>query len=205
MPSSHLVLKTRSALSLASAGLVVSTGAAALVLGPPQSTYFFTGTCSDCTLDSPPAIGTLVLEGYTPGDAIQNLNFVSFAYDGSNLVDPYSVTRNDVAVRNPSLRNFGFDPTGGSDLAAGAVPAAGGAARFQLRFSDNLKFETALDGQWFTCAPKGAVFYSGSCNLVINNDHGSGGRSTSAVPEPGSYALMGLGLLGLAGLRRSLR
>lgn len=187
---------------LAGAGLLASGSALALVVGPPQTTFYFTGTCADCTLTSPPEIGTLVLEGYTPGAAITEANFVAFAYHGSNLVNAFTVTRE---TTTPFL-GVGNDYTfvfASPDTVSGAIPAAGGAGAFRIEFVDGIGFESTTSGSWFACAPGPGGFYSGSCNAFRHNDIGTGGWSpTAAVPEPASYALMGLGVLGLAALRR---
>jgi hypothetical protein len=186
---------------LASAGLLASGSALAFVMGPPQTTFYFTGSCTDCTLNSSPNIGTLVLEGYTPGDAITETNFVAFAYNGSNLVDAFTVTRSDVTPFLGVGTGYTFSADS-SDTVSGAVPAAGGHAAFRISFADVIGFESTTAGAWFACAPGPSGYNSGSCDLFHHNDVGTGAWSTSAVPEPASYALMGLGVLGLAALRR---
>lgn len=56
-------------------------------------TYDFTGTCTDCT-------GTvsaqLTLTSYTLGTALEDSNFVSFTYDGSNLLAAFTITSEEL-------------------------------------------------------------------------------------------------------------
>lgn len=99
----------------------------------------------------------------------------------------------------PGPRNFSFFP-GSTDAVSGHIGAGPGPARFQLDWQDSLRFESAINGSWFTCAPNSASgsYYSGTCTYLDNQDYGTGQWSTTPVPEPDSCALMGPGLLGLA-------
>lgn len=63
-----------------------------------DTTFLFTGTCTDCTGTG---TGTLVLQDYTIGDALSTANFVSFTYS-SNLT---SFTLNSVNQLIGSLSN----------------------------------------------------------------------------------------------------
>lgn len=54
-----------------------------------------------------------------------------------------------------------------------------------------LEIRANADGQWFTLD-----------NLVIGENAGGGGGGSTGVPEPASLGLFGMGLLGLARLRR---
>ena len=57
------------------ASLGAAPSAQALVFIPTLSTYTFSGNCSDCVLNDAPLIGTLVLQDYTPGTAIDFSHF----------------------------------------------------------------------------------------------------------------------------------
>lgn len=184
--------------------LGAAPAAQALVAGPVLSIYNFTGNCSDCTLDSPPQIGTLVLQDYSAGTAIDFSHFVSFSYRGSNLVDRYSVTLTGDDGNPATVWDYTLAPNS-SDFISGNLPAAPGAARFMLGWEDGLGFQTATDGQWFTCARGPAGYSSGTCTTVINNDIGSGSWSSTPVPEPAAALLLTLGLLGLGAAARRQR
>ena len=180
--------RTVASATLAVGGLLAAGNAAALVSIPVQTTFNFTGTCSDCILSSPPVIATLVLEDYTAGAAIAIANFVEFTYNGSDIVDPFTVTRDT------------FYPEF-SDTVSGAIPAAGGAAAFRISFGDVIGFESTTSGIWFACAPGSGVYNAGSCSLFRHNDVGIGAWSASApVPEPASMLMMAIGVAGLAGM-----
>ncbi len=54
------------------------------------TTYNFSGTCQDC---SGTATATLTVVGsYTLGTALSSSNVVSFTYNGTNLVGPFTIT-----------------------------------------------------------------------------------------------------------------
>lgn len=141
----------------------------------PFSTFTFTGDCLDCF---PQGHGTLILQNYTLGNAVDITNFVSFSYSSN-------------------LTSFILSGTGGG---AGQVSAFSGSLPAMLpAFADiNMDsesmqiFNTSSSGSW--CAG-----FNG-CNL----DFGDNGVWTSAIPEPASLALTFTGFAGLllVGLRR---
>ena len=152
------------------------------------STYYFNGVCDDCNLDdSSGLIGTLVLESYAEGTAIDLSNFVSFTYVGSNLVFPYVVTQ----------------ASGIGDLGGVIGPAFDAPHNFFVDWEDGLRFETFDTGEWYTCA-NGVRYYSGTCDFILNQDLGAGdwSQTPAVVPIPAAAWLFGSAMIGLIDLAR---
>ena len=184
------------------ATLLVAMPASALQVVPVETKFEFTGTCSDCDLLSEPVIATLVLEGYLAGTPIQASHFVSLSYVGSDKAAAFTVTRSGAGGSDL------FDPE--SNI-GGSLGASSGAADFHLIFGDGwgLVTKAAADqngDNWYVCSrnPNGFGGNFGYCDLagLLHADVGQGQWSAAAVPEPASYVMMGLGLLGLAATAR---
>lgn len=207
----------KSVLSAGLLGLGLLCGAGAQAQSNYQ-TFQLTMDCTDCAQQSDvtsyPVHAELTLRDYTLGYGLWFDNFVSFVYQGSNLVAPYSVTLNgddgnplttDYALLNDSFGSYIWgsvtNPGGGNDLSLGfAIDWANGTG---------YHFSTSADGSWSTCAPNadGGIF-GNVCNMPIFNvsDYGTGATySLAAVPEPEQALLLGAGLLLIGGAVRRQR
>lgn len=105
----------------------------------PRTTFYFTGTCSDCTGTG---TGQLVLQGYTQGSTINPYNFVSFTYS-SNLVN-FTIAQSD------------------SPTVAGMIPAGlPAAANVSIMTATNTVF-TRSNGYWCTGLTQACAADNGS-------------------------------------------
>ena len=119
----------------------------------------------------------LVLDGgYVPGSPFGNREFVSFTYDGTDLIPG------------------GFTIGGFGVSVSGTLPAAPGFASVDI-FDRIWEFTSDTDGNWQVC--------SGGCNVNVypQLDVGTGGTFSSATPEPATALLAGIGALGAFGVR----
>ncbi len=197
---------------------VLAAGLFALSVGaisaPAQAdiiTFNFSGQCYDCgTYDEqeqfhPEAVsGSLTLQDYTPGEFLDAANIVSFHYNGSRLLAPFTVDGANVydafGIINAdgSIPNFPEDSTGYFamnfyPLHVGSNYYEGG--RYLTYFTlYGLDSQDENSGYWEIgdCG--------GECTAA---DYGNQG-TFSTVPAPGALALLGLGLLGLGAFRRKL-
>lgn len=194
MPTSVL---PRSALSAAAAALITLAAPVASQAQVATGRAFeFYGTCSDCTLNTAPGgpLAVLLLDfGYALGSPIGVADIIGFTYVGSNLVFPYAVTGGAFSQDESFMPDI--------YLATGAISANPGPQDFRVEFVDGQVFASTAQGAWYTCSTGPAGFYSGTCNLTANQDIGAGSWN-QPVPEPATYGLMGLGLLGLAWAKR---
>ena len=141
---------------------------------PPSSTFYFSGHCLDCV---GVVTARLVLKNYFQGTPINPAEFVSFTYDGSNLLSPYSI----LASASPSV----------SGNIPGALPSA---ADFHVSTFLHF-FDLSTSGIWNT----------GSPGPSDNGNIGSfSPNAPSTVPEPATMLLMGAALAA-AGVARRLR
>lgn len=140
----------------------------AVPITAPQTSYRFTGTCSDCTGTG---TGTLVLTGYTLGTPLSNSNFVSFNYS-SNLV-----TFTLLASDNPDV--------------SGSLPATlpGQSAVFLIG-PNNKILNTRISGGQFWCA-------GASCSADFGTSFTwsfLGSTTTTAVPTLSDWSMATLAI-----------
>ena len=188
---------------MSTAGQRIRTGIAAAFLmmaaasaaEAQQSIWRFTGNCIDCAnafeLSSYEATATLTLKDYLSGELNDN-HFVSFVYDGSNLIDEYVVDAN----------NFGGMAGNLTASPQSFAITFGARGFFVLGFGDSGDGDkpSINAGQWATCpdsdVPVESSFF---CSGLVPDDFGNDGafvmdKPTTTVPEPGTYALMAMGL-----------
>jgi len=156
--------------------LLSSSSAMATVVAPSNYTFDFTGTCTDCRGT---ANAVLQVKNYVLGGSLSTSNFVSFTYEGTNLLRAYTI--NQIMTLTGSI---------GSTPGSYAVSLTG----FSSAADSTYNFSTGQNGNWST----------GPFNR--NADQGTAGRfsvATAAVPEPATWALMllGFGIVGF-GMRR---
>jgi hypothetical protein len=179
----------RPASILAGFALLITTAAVHPVQAAviPTVTYEFSGTCTDCTGT---ALATLVLQNYTPGDAISDPDqLVSFTYYPTDLF-PTGFT---ILNGDPTLS------------IGGSVPNGDGPADFYIN-NDSFFFYT---GAFTTGDLSGYTgpdaFETGVQAPAVLLDYGTSSSfslQSVATPEPSSFLLIGGGLASLVALRR---
>jgi hypothetical protein len=168
--------------------------------GVTMTTYNFYGLCDDCLGPGGPATvpflsentndglfspvtGTLMLVDYTPGTPLQLANLVSFTYDGSSIIDPFTV-------------NTFLGVSGSLDMTGNVLSS------FNLGWDGSLSPEVPVACEpGFECGL--LVLTDGIWIIGAFADFGIDGTFAGApIPEPGTLALFGLGLASLGFARR---
>ena len=182
------------------AGLVLAFSAAtsAQAAISINTNFYFDGACADCTAPgggSTTVTGTLTLSNYTASDAITSFNFVSFTYNGSNIVDPFTAE----AVGSGGLNAAYF--------VSGSMNSVPGFNDFLVVFADGYYFQTNSGGGFNLCASGPSGPYANECQAFqLETDNGRpanwNDQPRQDLPEPGSLALVGLAITALAIARR---
>ena len=190
--------------ALAIALPVLGGGQTLAVVPATLTTFDFSGACDDCAgayvnyfgapTDFYHARGdnvfqnvtaTLVLANFVPGNALTAANFVSFTYNGSSLLQPFTVTAGVTLLSG----RLAADGTILSPIDLVWTPP-GGALASTLPGVDLpcgvCDFFVLTDGHWYLGIPA--------------NDLGVNGAF--AVPEPATLAILGGVLLALGARRR---
>lgn len=113
---------------------------------------------------------------------------VDISFDGLNHGSA-SVIRVLSAYTNNTVRFYGNGPN--VDLGNGDTGSLGG-----FLLNDPLKYRLLVNGSTGNGSNSQSFYYGGLNTMVQRLD------PPSDVPEPGTYFMMGAGLLGLAGLKR---
>ena len=125
-----------------------------------------------------------------------------FIHDTAN---PLTLFRNDAQAFalnsiDATFWNVGNNGTATSnDIVVTGAIFGGGIVTTTLTIDDNASFQTFMfDSSWSNLA--GVSFQN--TNSAMGYDNITVNQAVESVPEPGAIAILGLGLLGLAGLRR---
>lgn len=138
-----------------------------------NTTFTFTGSCTDCTPSGVQTVGILVLANYVEGNALTPSNFVTFDYS-SNLIASFHID------------------SGSLTFISGSLPVGLGPATVTISSGTNF-FGTSSNGNW-------CLSNTGGCaDFGVNGTFTSG---DTVVPEPAAYSLLLAGIAGIALVRR---
>ncbi len=177
-------MKRIASLAAALAALSFSSSAFAIALAGSDYTFNFTGQCTDC---SGQGLGTLRVTNYVLGNGFSDFNFVSFQYQGTDLLAPFSIDA--VTALGPVFLS-------------GSIGQASGPYNVHLtgfnRFESFVDFNTSSDGSWNTGRPIADYGINGIWQQPDANP---------GVPEPATWISMitGFALAGGAMRRTKVR
>lgn len=162
-----------------------------------HTTVLFSGNCIDCALaagiDSYTVTGELVLKGenHFQNEKLNENDFVSFSYSGSNLFSAYQITRADTPSFSAQFNSFFSiekDLGDGTFLYFAYAPSAlGWDPGFVLGLSGENRWSTGIGSYEADYGDRGTLLVVGA------------GKS---VPEPATSLLLGAALVGLRLNRR---
>jgi hypothetical protein len=173
-------------------------------------TYAFTGDCIDCaaaaSTASFPVAALLTLRDYRPGEALREDHFLSFSYAGSNLVTPFTISRENFL--ESTERRFE-----GSFNVAFATNFAAGSPEFQTAFV--LRLLTPQARPPYRCTELGRQTLGSICAATQEFAFATGPSTPDwflglqpadygatyawrVAPEPSTELLLAVGLAGLA-------
>jgi hypothetical protein len=161
-------------LALLSAATACAVPAEASVTVTPDKVFSFSGQCTlDCTGE---ATAELTLDSsYNLGDPLSSSNFISFHYDGTDALAPFTFTVSDVVTYGGAISS---------------VPGKNSVTLANAHGFGFISFNNPA-GNW-------AVGFLSDAGI-------QGSYTATTVPEPGTWAMLLLGFagLGLAGYRTS--
>ena len=112
-------------------GLLGAASIDPAVLFLPNQSYTFSGACRDCFSGNGNGTGTLTVTGtYSLGATLDLAHFVSFSYDGTDLIGPFTIT----AAQNPTI--------------TGGLPTTLPNNSELHIFTSSAEFQTLISGFW---------------------------------------------------------
>lgn len=149
---------------------VVTLGSSQIASGSfsTLTTYYFTGTCSDC---SGTATATLTLGNYTLGQPITTSNFYSFTYNGTNLVNAFTIN-----LSSPSLS------------VSGSITTIPGPNTVSITSGTTNAFNSNANGQWFV----------GFLSDIGSTSTWTAAATPPSTPAPPTIVLLTMGILAVA-------